>query len=148
MALFKIAQNVVEGKEPAIDLLNKIKELGGELINDGETVLETFAEQFASDFGTQALSQAETLAPTVIDGTQTIQQAATTLLGQVTADAVTDAEKDGTVALNALRVQITAQTTSSQVAADPKPSVDPAAQQADAGAASAGSSAPLGSSNS
>ena len=108
MALLKIAENVIEGKEPVSDLVSKIESLIGQTVPVVETAVETFVEQFASDFGSQALTQAATLAPSVISGSQTIQEAAATLGTQVTADAITDAEKDGTVALNALRVQITA----------------------------------------
>lgn len=77
-------------------------------VDDVSPVLTTFLKQFLSDFGSQALSQAAALAPGIISGATTIQEAAVTLVGQVTADAATDAEKDGTVALNALRVQIEA----------------------------------------
>jgi hypothetical protein len=83
--------------------------LKGLFTDDVIPALKLFIQQFASDFGSQALSQAAALAPAVLSGQTTIQSAAGTLAGQITADAVTDAEKDGTVALNALRVQITAQ---------------------------------------
>ena len=90
--------------------LNDIEVSLGNLFHDDIVpALKTFIGQFASDFGSQALSQAAALAPAVIAGTTSIQDAAVTLGGQLTVDAVTDAEKDGTVALNAMRVQITAQ---------------------------------------
>lgn len=73
-----------------------------------DPALLAFIKQFASDFGSQALTAAAPLALQVIAGTTTIQAAGATLATQLSADALTDAEKDGTVALNALRVQITA----------------------------------------
>src|ERR1700733_3052285 len=116
MALIKIVEGAIEGTDTWGDVLKKVEQLGGEVIADGETALEAFTDQFLSDFGSQALAQAAALAPGVIAGTTSIQAAAATLGGQITADAITDAEKDGTVALNALRVQITAQTAAPSVA--------------------------------
>ena len=121
MALIKIVEGAIEGTDTWGDVLKKVEQLGGEVIADGETALEAFTDQFLSDFGSQALAQAAALAPGVIAGTTSIQAAAATLGGQITADAITDAEKDGTVALNALRVQITAQTAAPSVA---NPSTD------------------------
>ena len=89
--------------------LRKIQSEVGDFLSAAPSVLETFAKQFASDFGLDMLNKAEVLAPQVLSGAVTIQQAGATLLAQAGVEAVTDAEKDGTVALNALRVQIEAQ---------------------------------------
>lgn len=88
--------------------LHKIEDGIGEFFTSAPNVIETFIKQFASDFGLDMLSKAEALAPQVLSGTLTIQAAGATLLAQASAVAITDAEKDGTVALNALRVQIEA----------------------------------------
>lgn len=110
MSLFGIALNVIEGKEPLSDFTSKVSSLLRPDVSAGETAVANFVAQFASDFGAQMLNGAETLAPQVLSGQLTIQAAGTQLMATATTDAVTDAEKDGTVALNALRVQITAKT--------------------------------------
>lgn len=110
MSLFGIAINVLKGREPLPDFTSKVSALLKLTVSTAETVVANFVAQFASDFGAQMLNGAETLAPKVLSGELTIQAAGTQLLATATTDAVTDAEKDGTVALNALRVQITAQT--------------------------------------
>jgi len=70
--------------------------------------LGTFVSQFSSDFGKQVLADAEALAPTVIAGTTTIQAAAEQLVTQAAGQAASIASTDATtIALNALRVQIT-----------------------------------------
>ena len=58
MALLKIAENVIEGKEPVGDLVSKIESELGIGVTVVESAVETFVEQFASDFGSQALTQA------------------------------------------------------------------------------------------
>ena len=125
MALLKIALNVVEGKEPIGDLVSKVESLVGNAFGGSvkvvENVLETFGEQFVTDFGSEMLTKAEALAPAVITGTTSIKDAGAQLMADATTAAITDAEKDGTVALNALRVQITAQLTPPKVQADPQP---------------------------
>ena len=109
MSLFGIALNVIQGKEPLSDFTSKVSSLLTPAVNSAEKVIANFVAQFASDFGAQMLTSAETLAPKVISGELTIQDAGKQLMATATTDAITDAEKDGTVALNALRVQITAQ---------------------------------------
>lgn len=82
--------------------------IGNLFKDDVVPVLKVFITQFVSDFGAQALTAAAPLALQVISGSITIQAAGAQLGTQLATSAVTDAEKDGTVALNALRVQITA----------------------------------------
>lgn len=69
--------------------------------------LTMFINTFASDFGAQALALAAGAVGQLIGGTS-IQAVAASITPQITAAAITDAEKDGTVVLNALRVQLTA----------------------------------------
>ena len=102
--------------------IKKIEDAITEIFIAAPTVLETFAKQFATDFGLDMLNKAEALAPQVLSGAVTIQDAATTLLAQATKVAVSDAEKDGTVAFNALRVHVEALKVSTPVA-----TVEPAA---------------------
>jgi hypothetical protein len=133
MALIKIIEGAIEGTDTWADVWSKAESLVDPTVKKIESALETFTDQFLSDFGSQALSQAAALAPAVIAGTTSIQDAAATLGGQITADALTDAEKDGTVALNALRVNITAQTAAPTVitpTAEPEQSADPAPESA------------------
>ena len=82
--------------------------IGNIFKDDVVPALKAFIEQFLSDFGNQALSVGATLAPKVISGEISMQDAGAQIASQLASIAVTTAEKDGTVALNALRVQITA----------------------------------------
>lgn len=71
--------------------------------------LGTFVQQFGSDFGQKVLADAEALAPAVIAGTTTITVAAAQLVAQAASQAKSLAISDATtIALNALRVQVTA----------------------------------------
>lgn len=71
--------------------------------------LGTFVTQFGSDFGQKILADAEALAPAVLAGTTSITAAATQLISQVATQAASIASADATtVALNALRVHVTA----------------------------------------
>lgn len=123
-ALIRIVRNVVDGQEPIGDIFTKVGQLAGGVVIPVENALESFVKQFATDFGQQALAQAAALAPAVISGETSIKDAASTLGGQLTTDAVTDAEKDGTVALNALRVQIEAQKATPAIAKENADSPD------------------------
>lgn len=90
----------------------------GNLFHDSVVpALKVFITQFVSDFGSQALSAAAPLALQVIAGSITMTEAGTQLAEQLGPLAITDAEKDGTVALNAIRVQITAAQTTPVVVA-------------------------------
>lgn len=107
MSLWHIAVNVVEGKEPAVDLVNKLESEFGLAVTVAENAVELFAQQFLTPFGQQALALAASAVSAVLSGTP-FQEVAATITPQITADAITDAEKAGTVVLNALRVQLTA----------------------------------------
>lgn len=107
MSLLHIAENVIEGKEPVVDLVNKVEQLVGQAVTIAEDAVELFAEQFLTPFGQQALSLAGTAVSELISGTP-IQTVAANITPQIMADAITDAEKAGDVVLNALRVQLTA----------------------------------------
>lgn len=135
MAFVKIVEGAIEGDRPWSDVWSDIQKGESQLGQVVVPALEKFTEQFLSDFGSQALTEAEKVAPSVLDGTQSIQDAATSILPLITADAVTDAEKDGTVALNAVRVQLTALT-----AAPAAPSVEAPAADAPIGETDAPSS--------
>lgn len=101
------ALNKIEHGEFAAALNDIEVSVGKFFTRDAAPALTTFVKQFASDFGQQALALAGPAAAQVLAGTP-IKDVAASLLPQITADAVTDAEKDGTVVLNALRVQVTA----------------------------------------
>lgn len=75
--------------------------------DDVVPALKLFINTFATEFGSQALSLAGTAVASAVSGTS-IQSIATTVGTQITADAVTDAEKAGDTVLNAVRVQLTA----------------------------------------
>lgn len=83
------------------------KSLGNIFKDDVVPSLKAFIEMFTSDFGSQALSLAGDAVGQLVDGAS-IQVVAADIMPKITAAAVTDAEKDGTVVLNALRVQLTA----------------------------------------
>lgn len=104
--------------------LNDIETSLGKLFKDDVVpALKTFIEMFASDFGSQALSIAATAVGQVATGTD-IKTIAATVTAQITAAAITDAEKDGTTVLNAVRVQLTAaQVAASAVATQQAPAV-------------------------
>jgi len=110
-------QNIEKGQFGAAlnDIETSIKNL---FTQDIAPALTAFVNQFASDFGSQALALAATSVGQVIAGTP-IQTVAATILPQITADAITDGEKDGTVVLNALRVQLTAASSSAAVTGTP-----------------------------
>jgi hypothetical protein len=82
--------------------------LGNLFSDDLVPALKTFVSQFATPFGSQVLAAAETEAASVISGSTTMEAAGTALVSQVGTDALQDGENAATVALNALRVQITA----------------------------------------
>jgi hypothetical protein len=82
-----------------------------DVLPDAKLALSTFVSQFATPFGSQALSLGVTAVADAAEG-QNIQQIAAAVGPQITADAVTDAEKAGEVTLNAVRVAITAQAAS------------------------------------
>ena len=72
-------------------------------------VIGQFLTQFTSDFGKKVLADAEALAPGVIAGTSSITSAAATLVSQAATAGLSIAESDATqVALNALRVYVSA----------------------------------------
>ena len=108
MAFLQIVEGAIEGNRPWSDVWSDIGKGGSQLGQIAVPALAAFAKQFMSDFGSQALALAEPEAAAVLAGTKTMQQAGADILPQITADAETDAEKDGTVALNAVRVQLTA----------------------------------------
>lgn len=110
MAFFHILTDAIEGNRPWADVWADLKKGEQQVGQAVVPALETFCQQFLTAFGAQALSLAETEAPSVLSGSKTIQQAAADIAPQITADATTDAEKAGTVALNAVRVQLTALT--------------------------------------
>lgn len=139
MAFLKIVEGAIAGDRPWSDVWADIKK---GITQVGQVVvpaLETFVDQFLTDFGSQALTLAEGVAPKVLSGEMSIQEAAASIVPGITADAVTDAEKDGTVALNAVRVQITA--LNSAPAASVAPPETPPAAVAEAPAAD---DAPIG----
>lgn len=135
MAFFQILGGAITGKRPWSDVLADMEkgeaQVGAVVVPN----LEKFVEQFFTDFGAQALALAEGEAPAVLSGSKTIQQAAADITPQITADATQDAEKDGTVALNAVRVQLTALATAPAALAlaapvapeEPAPAAEPAA---------------------
>lgn len=104
----------------------------GKLFVKGETggaaALKTFIAQFATPFGSQALALAGTAVSAAAAG-DSIQTIAATVTPQITADAVTDAEKAGEVVLNAVRVQLVAAATPPAQQA-PNPSAAASAQTA------------------
>lgn len=130
-ALIRITRSVVTGDEPVADLFTKVQQLVGNAFNGAAHIvgdaLETFVEQFASDFGAEALAKAEPLAIDVLSGKTDIKTAAITLGTQLEAVAITDAEKSGTVALNAIRVHLTAAATQALGGSSPAANAVPAA---------------------
>jgi hypothetical protein len=95
--------------------------LGNLFSDDLVPALKTFISQFSTPFGAQALAAAGAAAASVISGTTTIQAAGTALVAQIGTDALQDGENAATVALNALRVQITASSPSSSAATSTPP---------------------------
>lgn len=114
-------QNLEKGEFEAA--LNDIETSLKNLFTD-EVVpaLRTFIHTFASDFGSQALSIAATAVGQAIAGTS-IQDIAASVLPQITAAAITDAEKSGETVLNAVRVQLTAQSNATAPQPVPQPEV-------------------------
>jgi hypothetical protein len=116
-------QNLEKG-----DFYDALKDIENSLSNvftsDLIPALKTFINQFASDFGAKVLSDAAVLAPEVVSGTVGIVAAGTQLLQQAASQAGSIATQDAvTVALNALRVQVTALTPPNSVSATPPGSV-------------------------
>ena len=104
MSLIGIIRNAIEGKQSWSDVRHKIEALVGASVIDP---LKLFTNQFASDFGKQALKIAADDVTKVLAGAS-IKDVAANIVSQLSDVAVTVAEKDGTVALNALRVHLTA----------------------------------------
>ena len=107
MALIHIIEGAISGTDTWENVLKKIESLFTSEVAVAETALETFAKQFLTDFGKQALSLAATAVGDLLAG-KGIKDIAAEITPQITADAISTAEKDGTVVLNALRVQLTA----------------------------------------
>jgi len=85
-------------------------------------VLGQFVQQFASDFGQKLLTDAEAVAPAVVAGTTSITSAASTLFTEAEAQAASLSVSDATtLALNALRVHVTALTSSAAPPAEAPP---------------------------
>lgn len=128
MSLWHILENVVEGKEPVSDLVSKVESEVGIGITVAENAVELFAQQFLTPFGSQALSLAGSAVGQLLGG-NSIQAVAASITPQIVVDAVTDAEKAGSVVLDALRVQLTAAKAQSvtPTAPDPEPTPDPTA---------------------
>ncbi len=102
-------QQIEAGNVPAA--VNDIETSLGKLFTgDVVPALKLFVTQFLTPFGSQALALAGTAVGEAVSGTP-IQTIAASVEPQITADAVTDAEKAGDVVLNAVRVQLTAQST-------------------------------------
>lgn len=139
MAFLKIVEGAIEGERPWSDVWADIKKGFSQLGQVVVPALETFVDQFLTDFGSQALALAEPEAQKIISGEKTIEQAAADLIPQIAAVAVTTAEKDGTVALNALRVHLTA-LQSAPVALTPPEDTPPVVEVA----AASGDDAPIG----
>jgi hypothetical protein len=99
-ALVNLEQGNIEGA--ILDIETSLKNL---FTNDIVPALKTFISQFASEFGSQLLADAATAAPGILAGTTSIETAAASLLSQAGVQATSDAT---TLALNALRVQVTA----------------------------------------
>lgn len=107
MSLIHIAEGALEGTDTWTDVGSKIEQLVGMGAQEVGSDVESFVKQFFTDFGKQALDLTIQYAPQVISGALTINEAKDTVLPLITADAVTDAERDGAVVLDALRVHIT-----------------------------------------
>lgn len=126
---------IVRGEEY---LVSKAKEavsgIASIFSHDVEPAIEAFVSQFITDFGKKVLADAEALAPQVASGQVSIVEAGTQLLAQAAAQAGGIAANDAvTVALNALRVQITALNPPNTVSkAGATPPVIPATPVADA----------------
>jgi hypothetical protein len=115
------------------DILVSAENLLGRVETDAEkaaaVALKTFVSQFATPFGQQALGLAATAATDVLQG-QSVPQIAATIAPQITADAVTDAEKAGQVTLDAVRVALSGATpnsSSSTATTETPPASPPAA---------------------
>lgn len=90
------------------DISVSLENVLGLAASDAALAIKTFASQFATPFGSQVLGLAVSAATGALQG-QSVTQIAATIGPQITADAITDAEKAGQVTLDAVRVAVTAQ---------------------------------------
>jgi hypothetical protein len=108
------------------DIVVSLENVLGVAASDAALAIKTFASQFATPFGSQVLGLAVTAATGALQG-QSVTQIAASITPQITADAVTDAEKAGQVTLDAVRVAVTSQLALPTSVAAPPSSSAPAA---------------------
>lgn len=109
------------------DLMVSAEALAGRVESDAAkaaaVALKTFVSQFATPFGAQVLGLAATAGADLLQG-KSVPDIATEIAPQITADAVTDAEKAGQVTLDAVRVVLSGSSPNGSSTASVQPTSD------------------------